>query len=138
MAHGGQNNNRFVMSSTSSPMEDLSSSFFLHNGDHPRLILVSHPFHGPNYNTWSWATLLAFIAKNKMGFINGSIPQPIAADDLLYGACDRCNSMVNSWILNLVAREIVDNLLYMSTTTEIWNDLREQFHQTNAPQIFQS
>ena len=45
--------------------------------------------------------------------------------------------MVNSWILNSVAREIVDSLLYISTTIEIWNNLRECFHQTNIPQIFQ-
>ncbi|KAL6315004.1 hypothetical protein AAG906_030836 [Vitis piasezkii] len=50
--------------------------------------------------------LLAFIAKNKMGFIDDSIPQPASTNDLLYGAWNRCNSMVNSWILNLVAREI--------------------------------
>ncbi|RVW79438.1 hypothetical protein VitviT2T_030422 [Vitis vinifera] len=137
MARGRQNNNWVVMSSTSSPVEDFSSSFFLHNGDHPRLIFVSHHFHGPNYNTWSWAMLLAFIAKNKMGFIDDSIPQPATTNDLLYGAWNRCNSMVNSWILNLVAKEIVASLLYISTTTEIWNGLGEQFHQTNAPQIFQ-
>ncbi|KAJ9679025.1 hypothetical protein PVL29_021059 [Vitis rotundifolia] len=69
MARGGQNNNQVVMSSTFSPMEDLSSPFFLHNGDHPRLILVSHPLHGPNYNTWSRAILMALTAKNKRALL---------------------------------------------------------------------
>ena len=136
MAPRGQNNNQVVMSSTSSPVEDLSGPFFfLHNGDHPGLILVSHPLHGPNYNTWSRAMLMALTAKNKTSFINSSIPQP-AIDYLLYGAWNRCNNMVDSWILNSVAWEIADSLLYISTTTEIWNDLRERFHQTNAPRIF--
>ena len=85
MACGEQNNNRVVMSSTSSPMEDLSNPFFLHNGDHLGLILVSHPFYGPNYNTWSRAMLMALTTKNKIGFIDGSIPQ-LEIDDLLYGA----------------------------------------------------
>ena len=80
---------------------------------------------------------MALTTKNKTSFINGSIPQPATTNDLLYGAWNRCNSMVNSWILNLVAKEIVASLLYISTTTEIWNGLGEQFHQTNAPQIFQ-
>ena len=84
MARGGQNNNCVVMSSTSSPMEYVSIPFFLHNGDHLGLILVSHPLHGPKYNTWSWAMLMALIAKNKMDFIDSSIPQP-TTDDLLYG-----------------------------------------------------
>ena len=79
--------------------------------------------------------LMALTAKNKTTFINSSIPQS-AIDYLLYGAWNRCNNMVDSWILNSVAWEIADSLLYISTTTEIWNDLRERFHQTNAPRIF--
>ncbi|RVW60215.1 hypothetical protein CK203_088242 [Vitis vinifera] len=63
------------------------------------------------------------------------VPQPIA-DDLLYGAWNQCNSMVNSWILNSVAREIVDSLLYMFTIADIWNDMHKRFHQTNAPWVF--
>ncbi|KZV41298.1 hypothetical protein F511_40297 [Dorcoceras hygrometricum] len=45
--------------------------------------------------------------------------------------------MVISWILNSASREIADSLLYISTTYEIWNDLRDRFHQSNAPRIFQ-
>lgn len=30
--------------------EDSSGSLVLHNGDHPGLILVSHPLSGGNYN----------------------------------------------------------------------------------------
>ncbi|KAL6312589.1 hypothetical protein AAG906_005990 [Vitis piasezkii] len=63
------------------------------------------------------------------------VPQPIA-DDLHYGAWNQCNSMVNSWILNSVAREIVDSLLYMFTIADIWNDMHKRFHQTNAPWVF--
>lgn len=45
--------------------------------------------------------------------------------------------MVISWILNSVIREIVDSLMYFSTAHEIWTDLRDRFHQSNAPHIFQ-
>ncbi|KZV55756.1 hypothetical protein F511_21252 [Dorcoceras hygrometricum] len=45
--------------------------------------------------------------------------------------------MVISWIMNSVSREIADSLLYISTAYEIWNDLRDRFHQSNAPRIFQ-
>ena len=45
--------------------------------------------------------------------------------------------MVTSWILNSVSKEIVDSLLYIETVSEIWQDLRDRFHQSNEPRIFQ-
>ncbi|XP_073067135.1 uncharacterized protein [Primulina eburnea] len=55
--------------------EDSSSQYYLQNGDHPGLVLVSHL--------------------------------------------------------------LTDSLLYMSAAYEIWKDLRDRFHQSNAPRIFQ-
>ncbi|KAH7575418.1 hypothetical protein JRO89_XS02G0104900 [Xanthoceras sorbifolium] len=54
-----------------SSIDNIHSPFFLHNGDHPGLALVSHILTGPNYNTWSRAMLMALNAKNKLGFVDG-------------------------------------------------------------------
>ena len=54
--------------------------------------------------------LMALTPKNKIGFVNGSIPHPAASG---------LNSMVISWILNVVTREIANSLLYINTTYEI-------------------
>lgn len=45
--------------------------------------------------------------------------------------------MVTSWILNVVARDIADSLMYMQTCSEVWADLRDWFHHSNAPRIYQ-
>ncbi|XP_075486345.1 uncharacterized protein LOC142525948 [Primulina tabacum] len=79
---------------------------------------------------------MALTAKNKLGFVDNSIQRP-HSDDLLYDAWLRCNSTVISWILNSVAKEIPDSLMYIPTAYEIWIDLRDRFHQSNAPRIFQ-
>ncbi|XP_073317219.1 uncharacterized protein [Primulina huaijiensis] len=79
---------------------------------------------------------MALTAKNKLGFVDNTITLP-SPDDLLYGAWNRCNSMVTSWILNAVVREIADSLMYMSTCREVWLDLRDRFQQSNAPRIYQ-
>ncbi|XP_073030879.1 uncharacterized protein [Primulina eburnea] len=79
---------------------------------------------------------MALTAKNKLGFIDGTSVRP-PIEDLLYGAWIRCNSMAISWILNSVSREIADSLMYFATAHEIWIDLRDRFHQSNAPRIFQ-
>ena len=117
-------------------MEDSGSPYFLPNGDHPRMILVSHSLTGPNFNTWSRSMTTALTARNKIAFIDGTLPRPDSGH-LLYNAWIRYNSMVTSWILNSVSKEIVDSLLYIETVSKIWQDLRDRFHQSNGPRIFQ-
>jgi hypothetical protein len=65
-----------VTSSSSSLIENSSSQFYLSNGDHPGSLLVSQSLFGANYNTWSRSMIVSLIAKNKMTFIDGSLPQP--------------------------------------------------------------
>ncbi|XP_073152621.1 uncharacterized protein [Henckelia pumila] len=117
-------------------LEDTGSHLYLQNGDHPGMKLVSHLLTGNNYNSWNRSMTTALTAKNKFVFVYGSLLKP-NSNDLLFGAWIRCNSMVISWILNVVSRGIADSLLYMSTASEIWGDLRNRFHESNAPRIFQ-
>ena len=137
MAQGGPTQNLVVASSSRSvPMDDSSSLYFLYNGDHPGLTLGSHMLIGSNYNSWSQTVLTVLTMKNKVSFIDGSLPSP-THNDLLFGAWNPCNSMVTSWILNSVSHEIANSLLYMESAFEIWNNLRERFHQSNGPRVFQ-
>ena len=93
MAHGGQYNNanRFqpftpppfgstVVQSDLSFMEDNNSPFFLHSGNHLSLVFVLRFLTGPNYNTWSWAMMMALNAKNKLKFVDDTFSQPMADD----------------------------------------------------------
>ena len=79
---------------------------------------------------------ITLTTQNKVGFVDGSIHRPHLSN-LLIGVWTHYNSMVISQLLNVVARDIIDSLLPISTTTEIWNDLCERFHQNNGLQIFQ-
>ena len=60
----------------------------------------------------------ALTAMNKIAFIDGTLPRPDSGH-LLYNAWIRYNSMVTSWILNSVSKEIVDSLLYIETVSKI-------------------
>ncbi|XP_061351052.1 uncharacterized protein LOC133296119 [Gastrolobium bilobum] len=136
----GSNNNRppqaDASSGSSASMDDSSSLYFLQSGDHPGLILVSHTLSGSNFHSWRRAMLLALTAKNKLSFIDGSLLRP-PPTDLLFSAWIRCNSMVISWILNSVSKDIADSLLYFSNAYEVWTDLATRFSQANGPRIFQ-
>ncbi|RVW20422.1 Retrovirus-related Pol polyprotein from transposon RE1 [Vitis vinifera] len=119
---GGQVNSEIVV------VEDSSSPYFLHNGDHPGLNLVSNLFTRANYHTWRRAMLMALTAKNKVGFVDGTISRPMS-HDLIYGAWNRCNSMISSWIINAVSREIAYSLLYLDSACDILRDLNDRFNQ---------
>ncbi|KAJ9693134.1 hypothetical protein PVL29_012045 [Vitis rotundifolia] len=108
-------------------MEDSSNPFYLHNGDHPRLILVSHHLSRSNYNTQSRAMMMALMTKNKVGFIDGCISW-FASDNLLFNAKSRYNSLVISWLLNSISKEILESIMYMGSAHEIWTNLRDRFH----------
>ncbi|KAI9191693.1 hypothetical protein LWI28_012050 [Acer negundo] len=116
--------------------EDSNSPYFLSNGDHPTLNLVSHQLVGENYNTWSRAISMTLTAKNKPCFIDGTLSGPNLTD-LLYNSCCHYNSMVMSWILNVVSKEIVDSLMYIDNVVDVWIDLHDHFHQSNGPRVFQ-
>ncbi|XP_061340934.1 uncharacterized protein LOC133287358 [Gastrolobium bilobum] len=142
MARG--NNNRPPNSSssnlaatgTSSLMEDSSSPYFLHNSDHPGMILNPHLLSGSNFNSWHRGMPLALTAKNKLAFVDGSVPRP-SSNDLLFPSWNRCNSMVISWIINSVTNEIADSLLYFTNAFDVWSDLKTRFSQAHGPRIFQ-
>ncbi|CAL8994074.1 unnamed protein product, partial [Prunus brigantina] len=47
--------------------------------DHPGLLLVTKLLNGDNYPTWKRSMIIALTAKNKIGFVNGSIKAPSQA-----------------------------------------------------------
>jgi hypothetical protein len=42
--------------------------------------MVIQPLNGENYSAWSRSIIMALTAKNKLAFIDGSMPQPFAID----------------------------------------------------------
>ncbi|XP_073045359.1 uncharacterized protein [Primulina eburnea] len=120
-----------------SVVDDPLNPYFLHHSDNPGISLVSQPLTGDNYASWSRAMRIALSVKNKLGFIDGSIPQPDVSDLLLHAAWFRSNNVVISWILNSVSKEISASILFSDLAAEIWKDLRERFQQSNGPRIFE-
>ncbi|XP_061372207.1 uncharacterized protein LOC133314702 [Gastrolobium bilobum] len=123
-------------SGSSNSVDDSRSPYYLSNGDHPILILVTHSLTGSNFNSWLRAMVIALTAKNKSPFVDGTLPRP-SPDNLLFNAWNRCNSMVISWLLNSVSKDIAYSLMYFINAYDIWNDIRNHFHQANGPRISQ-
>lgn len=110
---------------------------YLHNNDHPGLILIAKKLLGPdNYGPWSRSMQIALNARNKFVIINGSFEKPTSSSHLC-AQWERVNDMIITWILNTVSDDISDGLSYVTTAQEIWNELRERFSGTNGHRIYQ-
>jgi hypothetical protein len=126
-----------VPSSQNPPINDHFTStsnidpLAIHHSDNPATVLVTPLLTVDNYGSWSRAVTMALRAKNKFGFVDGTLTSPKNKDDI--PKWQRCNDMVASWILNSVSTEIRPSILYAETTAQIWTDLKDRFSQSNAP-----
>ena len=80
---------------------------------------------------------MALDAKSKFGFVDGSITASMAVTPLEKQVWSKCNSMISSWILNLVSPHFTASVIYRDTAFAMWNALKNQFLQANGPRISQ-
>ena len=120
-------------------VEDISNPLFLHHAENPGAMLVSEPLIGENYHAWVRSMKKALVAKNKFGFVNGSITlsSPLIKTPAAVDAWIRCDNMVGSWLMKAVSPQIRVSITYRDTALEIWNDLRDTHSQGNGPRVFQ-
>ena len=116
-------------------MDPTQSPMFMHNADHPGLQLISLRLDGLNYDDWNAAMKIALDAKNKIGFVDGTLTRPDTSEPT-FRLWSRCNSMVKSWILNSVSPQIYRSILRLNDASDIWRDLHGRFHMTNLPCTF--
>lgn len=117
-----------------SSRENNQNPYYLHHSDTSNLVLVSELLTDDNYVTWSRSMLIALSVRNKLGFIDGSITQPLAGE--LIFLWTRNNHMVIAWILNSVLKGISSSITFTDSARAIWLDLKDRFQKRNGPRIF--
>ena len=101
----------------------------------------------PHFSTSNWWRKLSclgsivrksLIAKNKLGFIDGSLTlsSPIVDSPSAIQAWIHADNIVRTWIINSVSPMIQASVIYRDTTLEIWKDLKETFCHKNGSKIF--
>ncbi|KAL0431466.1 UNVERIFIED_CONTAM: Retrovirus-related Pol polyprotein from transposon TNT 1-94 [Sesamum radiatum] len=82
----------------------------LHGADHPGMVLL--------------------------GFIDGSLAK-LDVNDASFERWIRVDSMVTTWILNSISKEIVEGFMYTKSSRNLWLDLEERYGKCNGPQLYQ-
>jgi len=101
---------------------DTESVFYVNPSEGPNSVLVTPLLDGSNYLAWSRSMIRAFGANNKLKFVDGSIEVP-DEDDLNRNAWERCNHLIQSWIINSVSPQIAQTLVFHETAIDAWLDL---------------
>ena len=89
-----------------SPMDD---PLFLHHGESPSTMLVTQPLTGcENYSAWAQVVRKAFLTKNKLGFIDGTLTlsSPLVFTPSAIQAWIRCDNMVGTWLTNSISPKL--------------------------------
>ncbi|KAK2999595.1 hypothetical protein RJ639_022793 [Escallonia herrerae] len=102
--------------------------------------LVSTPLTGGNYIAWCQAMSLALLARNKLGFVDGTILKPPEGDPKL-SSWKESNHLVLSWIMNSLHEDLVVPSAYkdeevFAAAADVWSDLRDRFSPTSGLRIF--
>ncbi|KAK4390694.1 Retrovirus-related Pol polyprotein from transposon RE2 [Sesamum angolense] len=127
------------MAETSSTGENrmtMPEKLQLHGFDHPGMVLVSAPLTGNNYLNWSFGVKRALSAKMKLGFIDGTSIKP-NANHPHFEQWIRVDSMVTTWILNSISKDIVEAFMYTKSSRNLWLDLEQRYGECNGPQLYQ-
>jgi len=97
-------------------------------------------FDGKNYGLWDRAVRTALKAINKLGFVDGTLTRPEANEGeefLERDAWDMTNSMLCSWLLNVIESKLHMSIAYSLTAKVVWDDLNKRYAMANTPKIHQ-
>ncbi|CAI8601314.1 unnamed protein product [Vicia faba] len=104
--------------------------FYIHPRENPSVTIVTPPLDDNNYHNWSKSMRHALTSKNKLSFINESLPKPSTYDPT-YDQWEHTNNMVLSWINRTLSPHIAQSTIFFDSTFELWEDLRERFTKGN-------
>ncbi|CAA0833003.1 Unknown protein [Striga hermonthica] len=119
-----------------SKMPAIDSPLYMYPSDSTGTLLTQIILTGENYSTWAKAVRRALEAKNKAGFVDGSVQKPDNQHPD-YHWWNMGNSLVVSWILNSLDKSLQNSVVHAADARAILDELKERFSQGNVPRIHQ-
>lgn len=118
-----------------SSRNDHTSHFFLGSQDRPGDLITPVRLRNNNYDEWARSVRLALLARQKYGFVDGTIMEPKApftTEDWLI-----IHSMLVSWLMNTIDPEVKSTISFYDDTKLLWDELKARFSIVNGPRIQQ-
>ena len=91
---------------------------------------------GTNYALWSQIVVMYISGKDKLGYINGDLPQPPQTDPA-FGKWRTENAVVKGWLINPMYPSLVSNFIRFSTAKAVWDSIATMyFDGTDTSQVY--
>ncbi|KAL0451845.1 UNVERIFIED_CONTAM: hypothetical protein Slati_1162600 [Sesamum latifolium] len=125
------------MASSSSRVPDISTTgnIAVIESGNSGMLMITAPFNGNNWLSWSRSVRIALEGHDRLGFIDGSCAKPDegAADLKQWRITD---SMVRTWILNTISKDIVNAYLYAASARSLWLELEARYGEFDGPLLY--
>ncbi|XP_021753580.1 uncharacterized protein LOC110718951 [Chenopodium quinoa] len=128
------------------PSQNPTSPFYLHPSNNPSQKLVNFKFDGNSYGDWKRSMLIHLSAKNKLGFVDGSLIKPAVTSDL-YLAWERdcsSHSRTEDWLVEFLMKlddgfEVVrGSILMLNPLPNISHAYRLPVQEEKHKQLYQT
>ncbi|KAF5784023.1 putative RNA-directed DNA polymerase [Helianthus annuus] len=97
---------------------------------------VNEALNDNNYLDWIQEMENFLFAKNKIGFVDGTLKKP-EEKDTNHMSWLRCDAMIKGWLTTAMEKEIRVSVKYANSAREIWTDLQERFGKESAPRAYE-
>ncbi|XP_075083308.1 uncharacterized protein LOC142167055 [Nicotiana tabacum] len=86
-----------------------------------------------NYSEWSRSMKTSLLVKNKIGFIDGTFTREKYEGDAFHTyQWERCNAIVQSWIMSSVVQELRKSIVYSSNAHKVWAAFKDRFDKVHT------
>ncbi|XP_076943735.1 uncharacterized protein LOC143614086 [Bidens hawaiensis] len=97
---------------------------------------VNDALNDNNYLDWVQEMETFLFAKNKVGFVDGTLKKP-ETEDSNHASWLRCDAMIRGWLTTAMEKEIRVSVRYANSAEEIWSDLKDRFGNESAPRAYE-
>ena len=92
----------------------------LHLTDSP--IVLGIELDGSNYALWSQVVEMYISSKDKLGYINEDLPQPLEIHQF-FQKWQTKNAIVKGWLINSMESSLVGNFIRFLTAKQVWDSI---------------
>ena len=105
--------------------------------DNPSLQISPLKLDGTNYLAWSRSCLLSIKARGLQGYINNGKRRPDDTNPAVH-KWDSENSLIMSWLINLMQPQLARGYLLLDTAQKIWDATTQTYSQSgNDAQVYE-
>ncbi|KAL0400307.1 UNVERIFIED_CONTAM: Retrovirus-related Pol polyprotein from transposon RE1 [Sesamum radiatum] len=127
------------MASSSSRVPDISTTgntAVIESGN-SGMLMITAPFNGNNWLSWSRSVRISLEGRDRLGFIDGSCAKPDEGATKLK-QWRIMDSMVRTWLLNTISKDIVNAYLYAASARCLWLELEARYGECDGPLLYKT